>query len=308
MYRREVRWERMFRDELEQAFAACPLVYFTYGLCEPHGPHCALGLDALKAHGIACQTAHQYGGIVAPPDYWHIHESGGYAGWAAQNIGEVERAWMTAMPPWQHFKNVICYHLRTVDMLGFHAAIFLTGHYGPNWQDLKLLLELAPAIRRHALVRPARFRGERAGLRRHGRRPCGQSGNFAAVGARTRLRGYVPPAAARRVRPAFCDGPQRGEIKPTYRRAHDTRRGPLAARQSAGTSKRVRHAQARTHPAHICECRNAHGPKPLRRAWASFRRCKPQMTDCPRSTASGMPTHPCPTYIRCKRHGAFYLP
>ncbi len=132
----------MFRDELEQAFADCPLVYFTYGLCEPHGPHCALGLDALKAHGIACQTAHQYGGIVAPPDYWHIHESGGYAGWAAQNIGNVERAWMTAMPPWQHFKN-ICYHLRTVDMLGFHAAILLTGHYGPNWQDLKFLLELA---------------------------------------------------------------------------------------------------------------------------------------------------------------------
>src|SRR5581483_7403275 len=28
------------------------------------------------------------------------------------------------------------------DVLGFHAAIFLTGHYGPNWQDLKTLLEM----------------------------------------------------------------------------------------------------------------------------------------------------------------------
>jgi hypothetical protein len=28
------------------------------------------------------------------------------------------------------------------DVLGFHAAIFLTGHYGPNWQDLKTLLSL----------------------------------------------------------------------------------------------------------------------------------------------------------------------
>jgi hypothetical protein len=45
------------------------------------------------------------------------------------------------MPPWQHLKN-ICYHLRAADALGFHAAILLTGHYGPNWQDLKTLLEL----------------------------------------------------------------------------------------------------------------------------------------------------------------------
>ena len=139
---REVRWERMFPDELEAAFAACPVVYFPYGLCEPHGPHCALGLDALKAHAIACRAAKEHGGIVAPPDYWHIHEIGGYAGWAAQNVGEVPRAWLTAIPPWQHFKNV-CYHLRTADHLGFHAAIFLTGHYGPNWEDLKFLLELA---------------------------------------------------------------------------------------------------------------------------------------------------------------------
>ena len=43
---REVRWERMFPDQLERAFAECPVVYFPYGLCEPHGPHNTLGLDA----------------------------------------------------------------------------------------------------------------------------------------------------------------------------------------------------------------------------------------------------------------------
>lgn len=137
---REVRWERMFPDELEAAFAVCPVVYFPYGLCEPHGPQNAVGLDALKAHAIACRAARAHGGIVAPPDYWHIHEIGGYAVWAAANVGEV-RPWLTAMPPWQHFKNV-AYHVRAADALGFHAAIFLTGHYGPNWQDLKTLLGL----------------------------------------------------------------------------------------------------------------------------------------------------------------------
>ena len=103
---REVRWERMFPDELEQAFAACPVVYFAYGLCEPHGPQNAVGLDALKAHAIACATARAHGGLVAPPDYWHIHELSGYAWWAHQNVGQVERAWLTAMSPWQHFKKI----------------------------------------------------------------------------------------------------------------------------------------------------------------------------------------------------------
>ena len=138
---REVRWERMFRDELEEAFAECPLVYFTYGLCEPHGPQNAVGLDALKAHAIACRTAHAHGGIVAPLDCWHIHEIGGYASWARKSVGEVERAWMTSIPPWVHFKNV-CYQIRQADVLGFRAAILLTGHYGPNWQDLRTLTEL----------------------------------------------------------------------------------------------------------------------------------------------------------------------
>ena len=73
--------------QLEAAFAACPLVYFTYGLCEPHGPQNAVGLDSLKAHAIACRAAEAHGGIVAPPDYWHIHELGGYAAWAERAVG-----------------------------------------------------------------------------------------------------------------------------------------------------------------------------------------------------------------------------
>jgi len=137
---REVRWERMFPDELEAALAACPVVYFAYGLCEPHGPQNALGLDALKAHAICVQAAHAHGGIVAPPDYWHIHEIGLYASWAAERAGEAP-PWLTAVPPWVHFKN-IGYHLRAADALGFEAAILLTGHYGPNWEDLKTLLAL----------------------------------------------------------------------------------------------------------------------------------------------------------------------
>jgi len=131
----------MFPDELERAFAECPLVYFAYGLCEPHGPQNAIGLDALKAHAIACEAARAFGGIVAPPDFWHVHELGGYAIWGREWIGDVPRKWLTALPPWQHFKNV-CYQIRAADAIGFHAAILITGHYGPNWEDLRQLVRL----------------------------------------------------------------------------------------------------------------------------------------------------------------------
>lgn len=78
------------------------------------GPQNAVGLDALKAHGICCRAAREHGGIVAPPDYWHVHEIGLYASsWAEENVGQA-RSWLTAMPPWMH----------------------LTGHYGPNWIDI----------------------------------------------------------------------------------------------------------------------------------------------------------------------------
>ena len=137
----KVQWEEMFVDELETAFQNCPLVYFPYGLCEPHGPHNAIGLDALKAHAVAIRAAQRHGGIVAPPDYWHIHEVGGYAVWAHDWVGTPPRIWTSSLPPWQHFKNV-CYHIRAADALGFQAAILLTGHYGPNWEDLKTLVEL----------------------------------------------------------------------------------------------------------------------------------------------------------------------
>jgi creatinine amidohydrolase len=146
MGEKEVRWERMFPHQLEAAFAACPLVYFGYGLCEPHGPHCTVGLDALKAHALLVATARQHGGIVAPPDYWHIHEIGRYAIWGEREIGP-ERTWLTAVPPWVHFKN-ICYHVRAAERLGFHGAILLTGHHGPNWKDLKTLVDLLqPEVR-----------------------------------------------------------------------------------------------------------------------------------------------------------------
>ncbi len=93
-----VRWEEMFPDQLDAALARYPLVYLTYGLCEPHGLHNAVGLDALKAHAIACRAAETYGGIVAPPFVWHMHEATFYAPCGARTIGD-RNPWLTTLPP-----------------------------------------------------------------------------------------------------------------------------------------------------------------------------------------------------------------
>lgn len=147
---REVRWERMFPDELDAALAACPLAYVPYGLCEPHGPQNALGMDALRAHGAACLAARLGGGIVAPVTWWNVHEVGIYATWGDPIIGQ-QRTWLTALPPWIFFKNA-CYHIRTVDALGFEAAVLYTGHAGPHGHDLATVVEV---MQRHVATRLA---------------------------------------------------------------------------------------------------------------------------------------------------------
>ena len=89
---REVQWELMFPDELETRFQECPLVYFTYGLCEPHGPQNALGLDAVKAHAIACRAAKSTAGSSPRPITGTSTRFGGYAVWGATGGRRARRA------------------------------------------------------------------------------------------------------------------------------------------------------------------------------------------------------------------------
>ena len=139
--RDEVRWEHMFPDELERAFGECPVVYFPYGLCEPHGPQNALGCDSLRAHRVCVEAARRHGGIAAPVNYWHVHGSGDYASWAHAVVGQVQRPWLSSLPPWMFFKN-LCYHVRAAEVLGFGAALFFSGHGGPHTRDWERVFEL----------------------------------------------------------------------------------------------------------------------------------------------------------------------
>ena len=143
----KARWEEMFPDELNAALQRCPLVYLTYGLCEPHGPYNAVGLDAFKVHRLACRAAEAHGGIVAPPFFWHAHEFGIEAKWAHDTIGD-HNPWLTDVPPWVLYRMVL-YHLRAVAARGFQAAIVLSGH-APYGEDLSRIAEV---FARHSPLR-----------------------------------------------------------------------------------------------------------------------------------------------------------
>jgi creatinine amidohydrolase len=144
---RSVQWEEMFPDELDEALEDCPVVYLTFGLCEPHGLHNALGVDALKPHGVACAAARTHGGIVAPPFFWHIHEMGVEAPWGDKTIGD-RNPWLSSLPPWVFYK-VVWFQLRAVAARGFKAALLLTGH-SPYEEDLR---RVAEAFMRHDSLR-----------------------------------------------------------------------------------------------------------------------------------------------------------
>jgi creatinine amidohydrolase/Fe(II)-dependent formamide hydrolase-like protein len=137
----------MFPDELDEALDTVPIVYLTYGLCELHGLYSALGVDAFIPHGIACVAAERYGGVVAPPFFWHVHEMGLEAPWAHTTIGD-RNPWLTSLPPWVMFKCV-WFQFRAVASRGFHAAIVISGH-SPYQRDLQRLAEV---FMRHSALR-----------------------------------------------------------------------------------------------------------------------------------------------------------
>ncbi|MCL1951982.1 MAG: creatininase family protein [Oscillospiraceae bacterium] len=60
---------------------AMPAAYMGLGILEWHGLHNPLGLDGVKANGVACHLARTLGGVVMPPQFW---------GDCRQYIGELD--------------------------------------------------------------------------------------------------------------------------------------------------------------------------------------------------------------------------
>jgi len=56
--------------QIKAAKEKLPVAYIGLGILEWHGEHNAVGLDGVKADGVAIHFARKFGGVVAPPLFW----------------------------------------------------------------------------------------------------------------------------------------------------------------------------------------------------------------------------------------------
>lgn len=133
----KVKWAELLPDEFLERQHQLPLVYLPMGLCEPHGHISAFGLDTIKAEFICEAAASKAGGIVAPTQGYHIHETGYHAPWLEEAVGEANPH-MASLPP-EILLHLFLYQLRAFSNAGFKGVIVITGHAGGNQEDLRLV-------------------------------------------------------------------------------------------------------------------------------------------------------------------------
>jgi creatinine amidohydrolase len=152
---RKYDYQEMLPHELEAAIAAAPAAYLALGTLEYHGPHMAVGNDALKAEAILRRACARTGGVMIPTLYWGI--GGGHKEYPASIIirdsilGELLDDILAGL-----YRN------------GLRVYVLLTGHYpGEQVEAVKgaaARLRLAhPEIRIWALPEHEAFPGELRG-------------------------------------------------------------------------------------------------------------------------------------------------
>jgi creatinine amidohydrolase len=163
-----VAWAELLPDEFRERLEHFPLAYLPFGLVEPHGHVAAFGLDTLKAEWLCLEAARRFGGIVAPTQTWHIHETGYHAPWLEAVVGS-HNPRLGGIPP-HVILHLLVFQLRAIANAGFAAAVLLTGHSGGNEHDLRLVGDAFAAefglkvlVLRDVDLVLGRFEGDHAG-------------------------------------------------------------------------------------------------------------------------------------------------
>jgi creatinine amidohydrolase len=130
------RWAELKLEEFEERIAAKPVAYLPMGLCEPHGHAAAIGLDLLKADYICDQAAARFGGIVAPSQGYHIHETGYHAPFLRETVGAANPR-LAALPP-DVILRTLLFQFRAFVNAGFRTVVVVSGHNGAQ-ADLRLV-------------------------------------------------------------------------------------------------------------------------------------------------------------------------
>jgi creatinine amidohydrolase len=131
-----VRWAELKLEEFEERLSAKPVAYLPMGLCEPHGHAAAIGLDLLKADYICDQAAARFGGVVAPSQGYHIHETGYHAPFLRETVGAANPR-LAALPP-DVILRTLLFQLRAFVNAGFRTVMVVSGHNGAQ-ADLRLV-------------------------------------------------------------------------------------------------------------------------------------------------------------------------
>jgi creatinine amidohydrolase len=135
-----VRWAELLPHEFLARQAARSVVYLPMGLCEPHGPITAFGLDTIKADYLCDEAARRFGGVVAPTQGYQIHEVGNHAPWLAEVLGN-QRTYLTSLPTHVMLYTFL-YQLRAFYNADFQAICVVSGHSGGNQRDFRLAAQL----------------------------------------------------------------------------------------------------------------------------------------------------------------------
>lgn len=131
-----------------------PVAYFGIGILEWHGLHNPLGLDGIKANGIACYIARELGGVVMPPLFWgdNRNEIAELAfdpsinPWLPPNIPdqtftiasfmnldkkkfEIDAERSIKSGGWRLWKALMLKSMFEIETLGFEKIVLIPGHY-----------------------------------------------------------------------------------------------------------------------------------------------------------------------------------
>lgn len=110
----KLRYEELFPHEMKEIMAKTPIAHLPLGTLEWHGPHLALGNDALKAYEICLRVAKESGGVVIPPNFWAI--------------GGMPHPWTTRFDA-DLIEKLLYAVFEQLSHVGFRVIIALTGHY-----------------------------------------------------------------------------------------------------------------------------------------------------------------------------------
>lgn len=133
--REPVRWADLKPDEFVRRRAELAVCYVPMGVCEPHGHVAALGLDTHKADWLCDRAAERTGGVVAPTQGYHVHESGFHARWLHDVVGDTQGGLLPL--PAHVMCAVVLHQLRGIRNAGFGAAVLVTGHVGGSELDVR---------------------------------------------------------------------------------------------------------------------------------------------------------------------------